>query len=156
HAAALVEGEVQWLFHHWLGGDEVHLQAGRRAEVLDRLGGRQRRRRHHHGAKVAKGLLQPLGALDVVGDVALAGRRGGEDDRGQGGQRQRRQERAANHEWFSGAGCLASLLPVPAFVEEIVAAERVRLYPWVNEEAAKRIRDDQTLHYYFYGETIVY
>jgi hypothetical protein len=48
------------------------------------------------------------------------------------------------------------LLPVPGFVEEIVAAEKIRLHPYVNEEAAKRIRDDHTLQYYFEGETIAY
>jgi hypothetical protein len=48
------------------------------------------------------------------------------------------------------------LLPVPAFVEEHVACEKVRLHPYVNDEAAKRIRDDHTLQYYFEGETIAY
>jgi hypothetical protein len=48
------------------------------------------------------------------------------------------------------------LLPVPPHVEELVASEKVRLQPYVTEEAEKRMRDDWTLQYYYEGETVAY
>ena len=72
HPAALVEGEVERLFDFRLGGDEVHLQAGVRAEMFDRLGGRQRRRGHHRGAKVAQGFIQALeSALEALSVISF-------------------------------------------------------------------------------------
>ncbi len=38
------------------------------------------------------------------------------------------------------------LLPVPAEVEEIVAREKARLAPYMNDEAERRTRDDLTSH----------
>jgi hypothetical protein len=48
------------------------------------------------------------------------------------------------------------LLPVPAEVEEVVAREKARLAPYMNDEAERRTRDDLTLQYYYEGTEIAY
>jgi hypothetical protein len=58
--------------------------------------------------------------------------------------------------WDSNLPRPRGLLPVPPHIEELVASEKVRLQPYVNEEAEKRMRDDWTLHYYYEGEAVVY
>jgi hypothetical protein len=56
--------------------------------------------------------------------------------------------------WDSTLPRPRGLLPVPPHVQELVASEKARLQPYVNEEAEKRMRDDWTLHYYYEGEFV--
>ncbi len=48
------------------------------------------------------------------------------------------------------------ILPVPPAVEEIVAREKLRLAPYMTDEAERRIRDDLTLQHYYEGSEVAY
>jgi hypothetical protein len=56
--------------------------------------------------------------------------------------------------WDSRLPPPRGLLPVPPEVAEVVAREKARLQPWMDEAAEKRTRDDLTLQCYYEGQSV--
>ena len=57
---------------------------------------------------------------------------------------------------WNGTSPPHGLLPVPPEVEQVVAREKVRLQPFMDQAAEQRTRDDLTLQYYFENTLIAY